>query len=70
MGTNEANRWSLRLGGDKVLWTIVITLGFMSLLVVYSSAGASVYSASGDRSHFSVLMHQLGMVLMGIGVHW
>ncbi len=62
-------KWTLRPGGDRVLWTIVIILAIMSLLVVYSSTGASVYSRSGaDGSHFSIFLRQFGIVLMGLVV--
>ncbi len=62
-------KWTLRPGGDRVLWTIVIILAIVSLLVVYSSTGASVYSRSGvDGSHFRIFVRQLGIVLMGLVV--
>lgn len=69
MATEAVKRWSLRLGGDRALWTIVIILAIVSLLVVYSSTGASVYNASGaDGSHFKIFVRQLGIVLMGLAV--
>lgn len=68
-GTLTSKRWSFRPGGDRVLWTIVIILAIVSLLVVYSSTGASVYRTSGvDGSHFSIFVRQLGIVLMGLVV--
>ena len=62
-------KWSLKPGGDRVLWTIVVILAIVSLLVVYSSTGASVYSSSGaDGSHFAIFLRQLMIVMMGLVV--
>lgn len=69
MEAETVKRWSLRLGGDRALWTIVIILAIVSLLVVYSSTGASVYSSNGaDGSHFRIFVRQLSIVLMGLAV--
>lgn len=66
-----AKRWKFGLGGDRVLWTIVMILGVLSVLVVYSSTGTSVYSSSGnDGNHWNVFLRQFMIVLMGIGVVW
>ncbi len=69
MDATITKKWTLRPGGDRVLWTIVVILAIMSLLVVYSSTGASVYSRSGaDGSHFSIFLRQFGIILMGLVV--
>ena len=53
------------------MWFIIIVLGFMSVFVVYSSLGASVYRPSGDdRSFIGVLFGQVKMVLMGLAAVW
>lgn len=71
MAAKTDTKWSPRVGGDLALWVIIIALGFMSVLVVYSSLGASVYRPSGDdRSFVSVLFGQLKMVLMGLAAVW
>lgn len=71
MAETIAKRWNWRPGGDRVLWTIVVILGIMSILVVYSSTGASVYNTSGaDGSHLSIFVRQFMIVLMGIVVVW
>jgi cell division protein FtsW len=62
-------RLNWRPGGDRVLWTIVVILAIVSLLVVYSSTGASVYRTSGaDGSHFGIFIRQFFIVLMGLVV--
>jgi len=71
MAVKSDTRWSPRIGGDGALWFIIIVLGFMSVFVVYSSLGASVYRPSGDdRSFFGVLLGQVKMVLMGLAAVW
>lgn len=71
MAVRSDTRWSPRIGGDRALWFIIIVLGFMSVFVVYSSLGASVYRPSGDdRSFIGVLFGQVKMVLMGLFAVW
>jgi cell division protein FtsW len=60
--------FSLRPGGDVVLWIIVVILAAVSVLVVYSSTGVEALGVSG--SHVGVLLRQMGIVSMGLLVVW
>jgi cell division protein FtsW len=65
---NITKRWNWSIGGDRALWVIVIILAAVSLLVVYSSTAASVYSSSGaDGSHAKIFVKQLAVVLVSLG---
>ena len=61
------------LGGDRVLWVIIIALMTISVLVVYSSTAKMAYMPSSSTSPMEFLRFQLlllifGMVLM-FGTH-
>ena len=59
MNTNK-----LKIGGDRVIWFIVIVLSILSLLVVYSSTASLAYTNyGGDVSHY-LFMHA-GILLAG-----
>ncbi|MDR0907953.1 MAG: FtsW/RodA/SpoVE family cell cycle protein, partial [Rikenellaceae bacterium] len=67
MSENITKRWDWKIGGDRALWVIVIILAAVSLLVVYSSTAASVYSSSGaDGSHTKIFLKQLIVVLVSL----
>ena len=71
MAARSQTKWSPRIGGDGALWFIIIVFGFISVFVVYSSLGASVYRPSGDdRSFIGVMFSQIAMVLMGLAAVW
>lgn len=55
------------LKGDKVIWLILGFLGLLSILAVYSSAGAMAYKYVGGNSE-KYLFKQLGFILSGIGL--
>ncbi len=59
---------SLRPGGDLALWIIAVILAVVSLLVVYSSTGASTYNTGGEGDHIGVLVRQFLIVVMGLAV--
>ncbi len=58
----------LRPGGDVTLWIIAIILAIVSLLVVYSSTGASTFNTGSGGNHFGVLVRQFVIVVMGLVV--
>ena len=41
--TLSKNVWQKQLQGDPIIWAVVILLGILSVLVVYSSTGALAY---------------------------
>jgi cell division protein FtsW len=67
MSDSVLKKWDWKIGGDRALWVIVIILAVVSLLVVYSSTAASVYSSSGaDGSHAKIFIKQLVVVLVSL----
>lgn len=69
-GTAKASRWSLTLGGDKVLWVIVIAFAFVSMLIVYSSTTSSLYGVSSSGNHITRLLRQFVDVAIGFATVW
>lgn len=65
MAVNTGAKFTWRPGGDLTLWIIAGILGVVSLLVVYSSTGAAAYNTGSGGSHFSVLVRQMAIVVMG-----
>lgn len=67
MADTVKKAWTWRPGGDRALWGIIFILAVVSVLVVYSSMGASAFNRGQlDGSHLSVLVRQMGIVLMGL----
>ena len=67
MDRTVTKKWTWRPGGDRALWVIILILAVVSVLVVYSSTGASAFNRGRlDGSHFAVLVRQMGIVLMGL----
>lgn len=60
-----------RIKGDKVIWSVVIVLAFISLLAVYSSTRSLAYKMDKNASYF--LIKQLMVLAFGLviiyGVH-
>ncbi|OIP02151.1 MAG: cell division protein FtsW [Bacteroidetes bacterium CG2_30_33_31] len=53
------------IGGDKVIWMIVLILSFFSLLAVYSSTGTLAYHYHGGHTEYYLLKH-LSILLLGL----
>lgn len=53
-----------RIKGDKVIWSVVLMLSFISLLAVYSSTGSLAYRMDKNASYY--LMKQLAVLGMGL----
>jgi cell division protein FtsW (lipid II flippase) len=47
MDTNKKLQWGL--GGDKVIWTIVFALSFISILLIYSSSSTLAFKEKTKR---------------------
>src|SRR6056297_3203779 len=53
--------------GDRVIWTVIIIQGVVSLLSVYSSTGSLAYKkVSGDTFYY--LFRQFKYIVLGLGV--
>lgn len=50
--------------GDKVIWSIVVLLVFISVLVVYSSTGSLAYRHNKGNEFY--LFKQLGFIVIGV----
>lgn len=55
------------IGGDRVIWMVVIILSFFSLLAVYSSTGTLAYKYQGGHTEFYLIKH-LSILAMGLGL--
>ncbi len=53
-----------RIKGDKVIWSVVLVLSFISLLAVYSSTGSLAYRMDKNASYY--LVKQLTVLGMGL----
>lgn len=54
----------LKIGGDRVIWFVVIVLSILSLLVVYSATGTLAFKKQGgDISHYIII--QAIMLVIG-----
>mgnify|MGYP001774280640 CR=1 FL=1 len=63
---DKAGGWvSRKLGGDKIVWTIVFILSMFSLVAVYSAS--SYRAVSTDSSKIAIFLEQAVLVLMGWG---
>jgi cell division protein FtsW len=47
------------LGGDRIIWAVIILLSLYSLLAVYSTAGILVYRHPGSSPAYFVLRHSM-----------
>jgi cell division protein FtsW len=57
------------LQGDPVIWAVVLLLGILSVLIVYSSTGALAYKKhGGNTEHF--LIKQAMYVMLSFGAMW
>ncbi|XZF13726.1 FtsW/RodA/SpoVE family cell cycle protein [Chitinophagaceae bacterium MMS25-I14] len=60
-----------RVKGDKVIWSVVLILSFISLMAVYSSTGSLAYRMDKNASYY--LVKQLMVIAVGLliiyGVH-
>jgi len=54
------------LKGDKVIWSIIVVLSFVSLLAVYSSTGSLAYRMDKNSTHF--LVKQVFILALGLGI--
>ncbi len=57
------SKGKISIGGDRVIWFIVIVLSILSLLVVYSSTGTLAYKNQGGNVSYYILRH--AAVLLG-----
>jgi cell division protein FtsW len=53
----------INIGGDRVIWFVVIVLSILSLLVVYSSTGTLAYKNQGGNVSYYILRH--AAILLG-----
>ena len=51
------NKIYASLGGDRVIWLIVLLLSMMSLLAVYSATGTLAYRKQGGDTEFYLVKH-------------
>ncbi len=56
-----------RLGGDKVIWTIVFLLALFSVLAVYSSTGTIAYKLKDGNTEWYVIKH-IGLLAAGLAL--
>ena len=64
MDTNKKLQWGL--GGDKVIWTIVFALSFISILLIYSSSSTLAFKEK--TTNFAFLIKQVAFVAGGLGI--
>jgi cell division protein FtsW len=50
------------LGGDRIIWAVVVLLSLYSLLAVYSTSGILVFRNPGSSSAYFVMRHGLFLV--------
>ncbi|MBL7113726.1 MAG: FtsW/RodA/SpoVE family cell cycle protein [Bacteroidales bacterium] len=50
------------LGGDRIIWAVVVLLSLYSLLAVYSTSGILVFRTPGSSSTYFVMRHGLFLV--------
>ena len=50
------------LGGDRIIWAVVVLLSLYSLLAVYSTSGILVFRNPGSSSTYFVMRHGLFLV--------
>lgn len=60
--------WAIKknIKGDRVLWTVVLILSFVSLMAVYSSTFSLAYRSEKNALHF--LVKQSLVLIMGLGI--
>jgi cell division protein FtsW len=56
-----------KVGGDKVIWSVVFVLYIFSLLAVYSSTGTLAYKYHGGNTEYYMLK-QLVILVLGFGL--
>ncbi len=56
-----------KVGGDKVIWSVVFVLYVFSLLAVYSSTGTLAYKYHGGNTEYYMLK-QLVILVLGFGL--
>ncbi len=60
----QANR--LQIKGDKIIWIIVVLLSLFSVLTVFSSTGAYLYSSAPGSKHIVTIIKHSGLLLVGL----
>lgn len=64
------------IGGDKVIWLLVLFISMFSLLAVYSSTGTLAFKAAGARTepflfkHFALLIFGLIMMFVAHNINY
>ncbi|MDD2345341.1 MAG: FtsW/RodA/SpoVE family cell cycle protein [Bacteroidales bacterium] len=56
------NRILSKIKGDKVIWVVIITLSFISMMAVYSSTGALAYRKQAGNTEYYLIRHFAIMV--------
>lgn len=64
MDTSRKIVWGI--GGDKVIWTIVFALSFISILLIYSSSSTLAFKEK--TTNFAFLIKQVAFVAGGLGI--
>ncbi len=50
------------MGGDRIIWAVVVLLSLYSLLAVYSTSGILVFRNHGNNSAYFIFRHALFMI--------
>ncbi|MGB3618741.1 MAG: putative peptidoglycan glycosyltransferase FtsW [Catalinimonas sp.] len=68
--TDALKSWTSRyLHGDPVIWGVVLTLGLLSVLVVYSATGTLAYRLMEGDTEYYLLRHG-GLMLLAFVFMW
>jgi cell division protein FtsW len=54
---SKMNQILSKIKGDKVIWVVIITLSFLSMLAVYSSTGALAYRKQAGNTEYYLIRH-------------
>ena len=55
-------RFNPKIGGDRIIWAVVILLTFFSILAVYSSTTTLAYKVMHGNTEFYLMKH-LGILI-------
>ncbi len=63
-------RWfDKNLGGDPIIWFVVLSLGLISILIVYSAIGALAFKKMGGNTEYYLIKHT-GYMFLGFVAMW
>ena len=57
------------LKGDPIIWTVILSLSFLSILVVYSATGSLAYKMMKGNTEYYLFKHTI-LVMLSLGATW